>query len=176
MNRIFCILIMFVSAVTGYASGQKDDATREAIRLYEISGKYYDEQKYDSAVIIGEQALPLLRKKNLTDELTDELSILAVCCSRQSDYDKALRYAKECNAMDRASGDKEMISSSLNTIGAIYMDLKQPKEALTYILEALKLAEEINHRARIAIYCGAAAETELSITISMRQTNTLTGL
>lgn len=163
MNRIFCILIMFVSAVTGYASGQKDDATREAIRLYEISGKYYDEQKYDSAVITGEQALPLLRKKNLTDELTDELSILAVCCSRQSDYDKALRYAKECNAMDRASGDKEMISSSLNTIGAIYMDLKQPKEALTYILEALKLAEEINHRARIAIYCGAAAETELSM-------------
>ena len=29
--------------------------------------------------------------------------------------------------MDRASGDKEMISSSLNTIGAIYVDLKQPQ-------------------------------------------------
>lgn len=65
--------------------------------------------------------------------------------------------------MDRASGDKEMISSSLNTIGAIYVDAKQPQEGLKYILEALQLAEEINHRARIAMYCGAAAETELSM-------------
>ena len=65
--------------------------------------------------------------------------------------------------MDRASGDKEMISSSLNTIGAIYVDAKQPQEGLKYILEALQLAEEINHRARIAMYCGAAAETEFTM-------------
>ena len=65
--------------------------------------------------------------------------------------------------MDRASGDKEMISSSLNTIGAIYVDAKQPHEGLKYILEALQLAEEINHRARIAMYCGAAAETEFTM-------------
>ncbi len=25
----------------------------EAVRLYEVSGKYYDNQKYDSAVIVG---------------------------------------------------------------------------------------------------------------------------
>ena len=65
--------------------------------------------------------------------------------------------------MDCASGDKEMISSSLNTIGAIYVDAKQPQEGLKYILEALQLAEEINHRARIAMYCGAAAETEFTM-------------
>ena len=65
--------------------------------------------------------------------------------------------------MDRASGDKEMISSSLNTIGAIYVDAKQPQEGLKYILEALQLAEEINHRGRIAMYCGAAAETEFTM-------------
>lgn len=136
---------------------------KEAIRLYEASGSYYEEQLYDSAVIVGEQALPMLRQLGMTDEIADELSILAVCTSRQSDYQKALRYAKECNAMDRASGDKEMISSSLNTIGAIYVDAKQPQEGLKYILEALQLAEEINHRARIAMYCGAAAETEFTM-------------
>ena len=136
---------------------------KEAMRLYEASGSYYEEQLYDSAVIVGEQALPMLRQLGMTDEIADELSILAVCTSRQSDYQKALRYAKECNAMDRASGDKEMISSSLNTIGAIYVDAKQPQEGLKYILEALQLAEEINHRARIAMYCGAAAETEFTM-------------
>lgn len=169
LAKLILTLILFTASIAvGAAPGNKSQGKQavnrqEAMRLYEASGSYYEEQLYDSAVIVGEQALPLLRQLGMTDEVADELSILAVCTSRQSDYQKALRYAKECNAMDRASGDKEMISSSLNTIGAIYVDAKQPQEGLKYILEALRLAEEINHRARIAMYCGAAAETELSM-------------
>lgn len=167
LARLLLILLLFTANSTvGVASkpdGKPTVSRQEAVRLYEASGSYYEEQLYDSAVIVGEQALPMLRQLGMTDEVADELSILAVCTSRQSDYQKALRYAKECNAMDRASGDKEMISSSLNTIGAIYVDAKQPREGLKYILEALQLAEEINHRARIAMYCGAAAETEFTM-------------
>ena len=169
LTRVMLILLLFTatSAVGAVPANQSDGkptvSRQEAVRLYEASGRYYEEQLYDSAVIVGEQALPMLRQLGMTDEVADELSILAVCTSRQSDYNKALRYAKECNAMDRASGDKEMISSSLNTIGAIYVDAKQPQEGLKYILEALQLAEEINHRARIAMYCGAAAETEFTM-------------
>ena len=163
VKKLFLILLMCWMVVP-YALGEgADKAKSKAMQLYEASGRYYEEQLYDSAVIVGEQALPMLRQLGMTDEVADELSILAVCTSRQSDYQKALRYAKDCNAMDRASGDKEMISSSLNTIGAIYVDAKQPQEGLKYILEALKLAEEINHRARIAMYCGAAAETEFTM-------------
>ena len=167
--RLLFILLLFTATVavgavpTNKSDGKPTVSRQEAIRLYEASGRYYEEQLYNSAVIVGEQALPMLRQFGMTDEVADELSILAVCTSRQSDYEKALRYAKECNAMDRASGDKEMISSSLNTIGAIYVDAKQPQEGLKYILEALQLAEEINHRARIAMYCGAAAETEFTM-------------
>ena len=169
LAKILLVLLLFtanmgVGAVAANKADGKPTVNRqEALRLYEASGSYYEEQLYDSAVIVGEQALPMLRQLGMTDEVADELSILAVCTSRQSDYQKALRYAKECNAMDRASGDKEMISSSLNTIGAIYVDAKQPQEGLKYILEALQLAEEINHRARIAMYCGAAAETEFTM-------------
>ena len=169
LTRLLLILLLLTATMTvGSAPTNKTDgkptvSRQEAMRLYEASGSYYEKQLYDSAVIVGELALPMLRQLGMTDEVTDELSILAVCTSRQSDYHKALRYAKECNAMDRASGDKEMISSSLNTIGAIYVDAKQPQEGLKYILEALQLAEEIDHRARIAMYCGAAAETEFAM-------------
>ena len=169
LARLVLIFLLLTSTIAvGAEPANKPDgkptvSRQEAMRLYEASGSYYEEQLYDSAVIVGEQALPMLRQLGMTDEVADELSILAVCTSRQSDYHKALRYAKECNAMDRASGDKEMISSSLNTIGAIYVDAKQPQEGLKYILEALQLAEEINHRARIAMYCGAAAETEFTM-------------
>lgn len=164
LTKLILLILLFTATIAvGAAPGKQPVNRQEAMRLYEASGRYYEEQLYDSAVIVGEQALPMLRQLGMTDEIADELSILAVCTSRQSDYHKALRYAKECNVMDRASGDKEMISSSLNTIGAIYVDAKQPQEGLKYILEALQLAEEINHRARIAMYCGAAAETELSM-------------
>jgi len=169
LARLMLIFVLFTATITvgavptNKSNGKPAASRQEAVRLYEASGRYYEEQLYDSAVIVGEQALPMLRQLGMTDEVADELSILAVCTSRQSDYQKALRYAKECNAMDRASGNKEMISSSLNTIGAIYVDAKQPQEGLKYILEALQLAEEINHRARIAMYCGAAAETEFTM-------------
>ena len=167
LAKLLLILLLSTASIAVGAAPKSDSkptvSRQEAVRLYEASGRYYEEQLYDSAVIVGEQALPMLRQLSMTDEVADELSILAVCTSRQSDYQKALRYAKECNAMDRASGDKEMISSSLNTIGAIYVDAKQPQEGLKYILEALQLAEEINHRGRIAMYCGAAAETEFTM-------------
>ena len=86
----------------------------EAKKLYEASEQYYENQKYDSAVITGEKALPLLRQKGMKAEEAEELSILSVCCMRQSEYDKALQYAKACNKLDHESGDDERISSSFN--------------------------------------------------------------
>ena len=125
-------------------------------------GKYYDNQKYDSAVIMGERALPLLRQQGMKKEEADELSILSVCCMRQSEYDKALQYAKACNQLDRESGDAERISSSLNTIGSIYVAAKQPQEAMRYLRQALQYAEKTGSNARIALTCGSLAETEFS--------------
>ena len=135
----------------------------EAKKLYEASGQYYDNQKYDSAVIVGEKALPLLRQNGMKDEEAEELSILSVCCMRQSEYDKALQYAKACNKLDHESGDAERISSSLNTIGSIYVAAKQPQEALKYFLQALQYAEKTGLKPRIALTCGSLSETEFAL-------------
>ena len=135
----------------------------EAKKLYEASGQYYDNQKYDSAVIVGEKALPLLRQNGMKDEEAEELSILSVCCMRQSEYDKALQYAKACNKLDHESGDDERISSSLNTIGSIYVAAKQPQEALKYLLQALQYAEKTGLKPRIALTCGSLSETEFAL-------------
>lgn len=134
----------------------------EAKKLYETSGQYYDNQKYDSAVIVGEKALPLLRQNGMKDEEAEELSILSVCCMRQSEYDKALQYAKACNKLDHESGDAESISSSLNTIGSIYVAAKQPQEALKYLQQALQYAEKTGIKARIALTCGSLSEAEFA--------------
>ena len=134
-----------------------------ALQLYEESGRYYDRQDYDSAVVVGEQVLPMLHQKGMKDEEADELSILSVCYMRKSDYDRALNYAKACNAIDRESGDADRISTSLNTIGSIYVAAKQPKEGLKYLRQALQFAEQEKSNYRIALTCGSLAETEFSL-------------
>ena len=61
MKKLFLILLMCWMVVP-YALGEGADKTKaRAMQLYESSGRYYEEQLYDSAVIVGEQALPMLR-------------------------------------------------------------------------------------------------------------------
>lgn len=151
--------VMFLSLLLSVPIAQSDNV----MQLYETSTRYYESQKYDSAVIVGEQALPLLQQKGMKDEEAEELSILSVCCMRQSDYDKALRYAKACNKLDHKSGDVERISSSLNTIGSIYVAAKQPKEGLKYLQQALQYAEQTGINSRIALTCGSLSETEFAL-------------
>ena len=164
--RIFLLSVLGLLVIGCMAQTEKTrDANDhyEAKKLYEASGQYYDNQKYDSAVIVGEKALPLLRQNGMKDEEAEELSILSVCCMRQSEYDKALQYAKACNKLDHESGDDERISSSLNTIGSIYVAAKQPQEALKYLLQALQYAEKTGLKPRIALTCGSLSETEFAM-------------
>ena len=135
----------------------------EAKQLYDASGQYYDNQQYDSAVVIGEQALPLLRQRGMAAEEAEQLSILSVCYMRMSEYDKALQYAKACNKLDHESGDAERISSSYNTIGSIYVAAKQPQEALKFLQQALHYAEQTGHKPRIALTCGSLSEAEFAL-------------
>ena len=165
MRRILVLLLLGAVTMTMAQTEKTRDANDhyEAKKLYEASGQYYDNQKYDSAVIVGEKALPLLRQNGMKDEEAEELSILSVCCMRQSEYDKALQYAKACNKLDHESGDDERISSSLNTIGSIYVAAKQPQEALKYLLQALQYAEKTGLKPRIALTCGSLSETEFAL-------------
>ena len=81
VKKLFIILLMCWMVVP-YALGEGADKTKaRAMQLYEASGRYYEKQLYDSAVIVDEQALPMLRQLGMTDEVADELSILAVCTS-----------------------------------------------------------------------------------------------
>lgn len=169
-QRILLLSVLVLLVMAGMAQTEKPRNAKaanrehyEAKKLYEASGQYYDNQKYDSAVIVGEKALPLLRQKGMKDEEAEELSILSVCCMRQSEYDKALQYAKACNKLDHESGDNERISSSLNTIGSIYVAAKQPQEALKYLLQALQYAEKTGLKPRIALTCGSLSETEFAL-------------
>ena len=70
----------------------------------------------------------------------DCLNLLAIINIRLSDYQEAARYAKDCYALDEKTGDPDIMSSSLNTLAAIYMGANQPKEAEQYVLKGIEKA------------------------------------
>jgi AraC-like DNA-binding protein len=83
---------------------------------------------------------------------------LAVIFIRLTDYSSAAEYAKRCYALDMKSGDPDMMSSSLNTLAAIYMSANQPKEAEKYILKGLEAARKAGNPSRQAVLLGMASE------------------
>ena len=123
--------------------------------LYNQADSLYNLQQYDEAQRLAEQALPLCQ--NPTDE-ADCASLLAVIHVRKGEFGKAVKYAKQCNAIDMKSGDPDVISSSLNTLAGIYMSMRQPEEAEKYILKAISYAEKADNPQRQAVLHGMASE------------------
>ena len=77
---------------------------------------------------------------------------------RQSKYEQAANYAKQCYKLDEKTRDPDIMSSSLNTLAGIYIGANQPKEAEQYILKGIELAKQANNRARMAVLQGMASE------------------
>ena len=116
---------------------------------------FYAGQDYQQSIAYGEKALPLTHG---TSWEADCLSIVSLAYFRMADYEQAARYAKLCYKLDEATGDPDIMSSSLNTLAGIYIGANQPKEAEQYILRAIELAEKVDNPARMAVLQGTASE------------------
>ena len=120
------------------------------------AGEYlYHQQQYQRAAEYGEKAWPLLKGK---EEESDCLNLLAIIFIRLANYSSAAKYAKLCYAIDEKNGDPDIISSTLNTLAAIFMSANQPEEAEKYVMKGLEMAGKANNPSRKAILLGTASE------------------
>ena len=142
--------------VTYQASTPKDSLRKEV--WYWSGENYYAKQRYRDAIRYAEKAIPLLRAGSNRDEEADCLSLLAISNIRQSNYEQAAVYAKQCYQLDKQSGDEDRICSSLNTLTAIYLSAKQPQEAEHYVVKALSMVDEKRTPQRKAVLLGMASE------------------
>ena len=113
-------------------------------QLLEQADSLYGVQQYREALQAATEALPLTKG---TDSESDCLNLLAIINIRLSDYQAAARFAKECYAIDERSGDPDIMSSTLNTLAAIYLGANQPKEAEQFVLKGIALAEQADNPA-----------------------------
>ena len=116
---------------------------------------YYASQDYPRTIETGKKALQMWRGGEME---ADCLNLLAMASFRQSLFQEAITYAKQCYALDERSGDPDVMSSSLNTLAGIYLGANQPREAEKYILRAIDLAKKANNPARMSVLQGKASE------------------
>jgi len=149
---------------------KEDFITQEEVRLtddrdslcaavwYWAAEYYYDIQDYVKASEYGLRALPYCQVvKDKTME-ADCASLLGLIFVRMGEFDKAALYTKQCNQLDRESGDPNNIASSYNSLAGIYMSMHRVDEAERYILEAIRYVRKANNPPREAVIYGMASE------------------
>ncbi|MBQ9559646.1 MAG: tetratricopeptide repeat protein [Bacteroidaceae bacterium] len=117
---------------------------------------YYAAQDYDQSVEYAQKALPLIPEGSSLE--ADCQNLLAITHIRLGHYSKAATYAHRCYELDKESGDKSRISSSLNTLAGIYLGARQPQEAEKYVLRGIDLAKKADNPIRLAVLEGMASE------------------
>ena len=155
-NKLFELLnqLEFTDSLVQFGSNVPTETLRQQV-WYWAAEFLYDQQEYQRALDYGKKALPLLKGK---EGESDCLNLMAVICIRIADYSSAASYAKQCYAIDEKSGDPDIMSSTLNTLSAIYMSANQPAEAEKYILKGLEMAKKANNPSRLAVLLGMASE------------------
>lgn len=150
--------LFYAAKITDEAIEFEANAPRDSVNQqvwYWASEYFYAHQAYPQALKYGLQALPLC---NNDEDRANYLSLISLIYFRQSNYEQAANYAKQCYKLDEKSGNPDVMSSSLNTLAGIYIGANQPKEAEQYILKAIELAKQANNPARMAVLQGMASE------------------
>ena len=137
-----------------FDSNDKSDEINHQV-WYWSAEFYYSHQAYCRALKFGLNALPLCAND---DDKAKCLCLISLIYFRQSNYEKAAHYAKQCYKIDEKTGDPDIMSSSLNTLAGIYIGANQPHEAEHYILKGIELAKKANNPARMAVLQGIASE------------------
>lgn len=131
------------------------DSLRQQVWYW--AGEYfYSVNNYEQASVYAMRALPLISKG--TELEADCQSLLAITNMRMAHYAKAIGYAQRCHKLDMESGDEDRISSSLNTLAAIYLTAGQPSEAEKYVLRGIEMAQKSDNTVRMAVLKGMASE------------------
>lgn len=138
------------------------DTLRQQV-YYWAAEYFYDKQQWAEAEKYALKALPLCKGRTDRSLESDCLNLLSITYVRLTNYEKAAIYAKRCNEIDLETGDADKISSSYNTLAAIYMSARLPKDAEKYILKAIEYSHKADNLQRRAILYGMASEVYHSL-------------
>lgn len=86
--------------------------------------------------------------------LSDNYANISIAFSRMGQFDKAITYAELGYHTDEKIGDEALISSSLNTLAAIYMQNERNEIAENYIKRAIEIERKLDRNKQLSIRLG----------------------
>lgn len=156
-NQLFGKQFAEVADTVFHYDKNVDHKVLEAEVYYWAAEYELSKNNYSQAAIYINHALPIQRKLK-GDRLADCLSVAGVAYTRLGDFGSSIKYQEECLALDRKSGDLELVSSSLNNIAATSLSAGMIINGEKYINEALKIERKLNRPGVLAVRLGLASE------------------
>lgn len=137
------------SRVKGYMAG-------ESYALSELGRTYRNKSNYSKAIELHKEALEIATEANNIEFKISSLNYLGVVYRRTSSIRTAMDFNQQALELAEAvknpsEGIKRSINVSLNSIGNLYLTLKQYDLAISYFERSMKLEAELNNVLGLAI-------------------------
>lgn len=139
------------------------ETTMDMVVYGNIANWYLDNSKYNEAERYGKKAIDAYNHDVNNDDYANALYAVSHALQCKGDFFNAIEYQKKCYELDDKSGNKPNISSSLNTLAALYLMARQPREALGYATRAIAIERELGRDEKLAIRLGMASEIYLAL-------------
>lgn len=128
----------------------------QSYALSELGRTYRNTSNYLKAIKLHEEALEVAKKANNLEFKVSSLNYLGVVYRRTSSIRAAMDYNQQALELAEAEinpseGIKRSINVSLNSIGNLYLTLKQYELAISYFQRSMKLEAELGNTLGLAI-------------------------
>ena len=138
-ERVRCLYKALVVA-------EKQNATNKIAAIYsQMAHAYLTLKDYKKSQLYCVKGLQLLKKYPDTNTEMELSNIYGINFQENKKYQLALERYMICNKLAKISKASWYEAQSLNEIGWVYQDLKQPDKALSYYRQALQLARKTNN-------------------------------
>ncbi|WP_051554683.1 tetratricopeptide repeat protein [Maribacter antarcticus] len=133
----------------GYMAG-------ESYALSELGRTYRNISNYSKAIALHQEALAIAKKADNLEFKISSLNYLGVVYRRTSSVRTAMDFNQQALELAEAvknpsEGIKRSINVSLNSVGNLYLTLKQYDLAISYFERSIKLEAELNNILGLAI-------------------------
>ncbi|MES2690181.1 MAG: tetratricopeptide repeat protein, partial [Bacteroidota bacterium] len=122
---------------------QQNDLRSESMFLVDIGYVYQQEGRLELAYEQYEKARALAEKHHFRDLMGNVIRNMAVILIKKGEYEKAEKNLSEAAGIFDDMGDKDELSSTLNTMGTLQFQLRHFGQALLFYKKALPLFEQL---------------------------------
>ncbi|MBE0663287.1 MAG: tetratricopeptide repeat protein [Bacteroidales bacterium] len=112
---------------------------------------YYYKDEYDIALRYLEQARKLFEEIGDDDGLANYRFAVGSVYSLLGNYNKAIENFQEMHMLSKQTGNKKLQSTSLISLGTLHIERSEPVLALSYLMTALGIVEELNDKGAKAL-------------------------